>query len=315
MLDWLTNSSFFSQRDAGEPPSIRTQAYAAEHGIPDIRIESDDIDVIIEVKLDDGLTFEQANAYAKLLAKGGRRCRALVALTGATPVERLPKGTVVRNWGDLGVMLRKETCESSSDLTHHLVDQFVGLLNHLNLMPLQVRSSLSKTLQEHRQWADANSEEPSITSDRIRSIERLSGMPHTEPLRNLLLQMERVLAKASGVKSHRFDSGPNMADSWIGFNVNNWAYFFSVSLDEPERISLERYPHDVDPRSFDGSFGSLAPSTPNGLAQWSTELDLLESGLAFFDADEVEQERKLAEFFERAFAFGERLPTVSQRTG
>jgi hypothetical protein len=315
VLDWLTNSSFFSLRNAGETPSIRTQAYAAEHGIPDIRIESDEIDVIIEVKLDDGLTFEQANAYATLLAKGGRRRQTLVALTGATPVERLPKGTVVRNWGDLGVMLRKETCESSSDLTHHLVNQFVGLLNHLNLMPRQVRSPLSKELQEHRRWADATPKEPSIFRGRIRSIETLSGMPHTEQLRNLLLQMERVLAKASGVKRYKLDSGPKMADDpWIGFNVNDLTYFFYLPLNEPDRISLGRYPHDVDPRSFDGSFGSLGRSTPNGLAQWDAELDLLESGVAFFGADEVEQERTLAVFFERAFAFGERLPTRKPRT-
>jgi len=315
VLDWMTNSSFFSQRNAGEPLSIRTRVYDAEHGVPDIRIESVDIDVIIEVKLDDGLTFDQANAYSKLLAKGGRRRRRLVALTGATPFEPLPKGTVVKIWGDLGVRLLKETSESSSDLTHHLVDQLVGLLNNLNLMPLQVRSQLSKTLQEHREWAKANPDETSITGDRIRSIERLSGMPHSGPLRNLLLQMERVLAKASCVKSHKFDSGPSQNEPWIGFNVNDMAYFFAVYLDEPERIYLERYRQGVDPRSFDGSFGSLDQSMPNGLARWYAELDLLELGLAFFDADEVEQERKLAAFFERAFAFGERLPTVSRRTG
>ena len=151
--------------------------------------------MIIEVKLDDCLTFEQADAYAELLEKSGRRSRRLVALTGATPSERLPKGTVVRNWGDLGVMLRKESGESSSDLTHHLVSQLVGLLNHLSLMPLQVRSPLSKALREHRQWADANPKELSITRCRARSIERLSGMPHLDPLRNLLLQMDRVWRK------------------------------------------------------------------------------------------------------------------------
>ena len=197
---------------------------------------------------------------------------------------------------------------------HHLVDQFVGLLNHPHLIPLQVQSPLSKTLQEHRQWAKENLEQPSIARARIMSIERLRGMPHTEPLRNLPLHMKRVLAKASGVQSRRFDAGPNMAEPWIGFNVNDMAYFFYVSLNEPERITLQRYRHRVDPRSFDRSFGSLDPSTPNGLKCWRATLDLLDPRLAFFDADEVEQQRKLAAFFERAFAFGERLPTVSQPT-
>jgi hypothetical protein len=80
--------------------------------------------------------------------------------------------------------------------------------------------------------------------------------------------MERVLAKAGGVTSYKFDSGPSTDEPWIRFNVNDMAYFFAVYLDEPERIYLERYHHGVDPRSFDGSFGSLDPSTPNGLARW-----------------------------------------------
>jgi hypothetical protein len=139
VLDWLTNSSFFSQRNAGAPLSVQTQFHTDEHGIPDVRIESDDLDVIIEVKLDGSLTFEQADAYSKELTRRARPCRALVALTGSTPAARLPDATIVRTWGALGVRLRDEARASESELTHHLVDQFAGLLNHLQLLPLQVR--------------------------------------------------------------------------------------------------------------------------------------------------------------------------------
>jgi hypothetical protein len=314
VLDWLTETLYFSQRGSRSSLSVRTQDHTDENGIPDIRIEADDVDVIVEVKLGGDVTFDQLAFYSKECELRQRTCRVLVALLGCQPMGPLPDGTIVRLWADLGVKLREEARSSESKLIGHLIDQFAGLLNHLQLMPLQVRSRLSEELSAHQQWADTNPEQPSIFRTRIKSVDRLKDMPHTEPLRNVLLQMERVLAKASGVKSHKFDSGPNMADPWIGFNVNDFDYFFCVSLGEPEQISLERYRHSVDRRWFDGSFGRLDPSTPNGLTRWSATLDLLEPGLAFFDADEVEQERKLAAFFERAFAFGERLPTVSQTT-
>lgn len=208
--------------------------------------------------------------------------------------------------------LRDEARASESELTHHLVDQFAGLLNHLQLLPLQVRPRLSEALNAHRQWAEANPEQPSISRTRVRSIDRLKDMPHTEPLRNLLLQMDSVLARASGVKSCRFDSGPNMAEPWVGFNVNDMAYFFYVSLAEPEKTVLQRYRHGIDPSSFDGSLGGLEPTTPNGVTRWSAKLDLLDPGLAFFDADEVEQEKQVDAFFERAFAFGEGLRPLSE---
>lgn len=126
--------------------------------------------------------------------------------------------------------------------------------------------------------------------------------------------MDHVLEAANGVKTYRFDSGPNMAEPWIGFNVNDMAYFFAIPLDRPETLYLERYSRLVDPSSCDRSFGDLETETPGGVTRWYAELDLLDPGLGFGNADEIEQEGKLAAFFERAFAFGERLPTVSQTT-
>ena len=307
VLDWLTDSSFFSEPGVSAPPTIRTQVHLGEHGIPDVRIEADDLEVIIEVKLGAGLGLEQAGPYAEALEKHGKPRRKLVALVGSPPsVEQRPAGMVVRTWGDLGVKLREETREPSSPLTHHLVEQFAAFLNHLNLVPLQVRSRLSEALKAHVDWAAANPGSPAVTRSRIRSLSRLTEMPHTEPLRNLLLQMDRVLARAPGVKRRMLDSGPSMTPPWIGFNINDMGYFFWVSLNEPEKISLQRYGRGVDPAAFDGSFGELE-RTPKGVALWSAKLDLLEPGLAFFESDEVAQEKMIAAFFQRAFAYGERL--------
>ena len=315
VIDWLADEKMhFSQRSSGGPLSVRTQDYTDQNGIPDIRIEADDVDVIVEVKLGGDLTFEQLDAYSKEL-KRERACPVLVALVGSAPTCKLPAGTRVRLWRDLGVQLRVEARSSESELTRYLIDQFADLLNHLNLMPLQVRSGLSNELSAHQQWAEANPEQPSLFTTRIKSIDRLNekDMPHTERLRQLLLQMEHVLKGASGVRRYRFDSGPNMDEPWIGFNINDMAYFFYVPLAQPETIYLQRYGHGVDPSSWDGSRGELE-TTPAGITFWSEELDLLAPGLGFVEANEVIQEKMIKDFFERAFAFGETLrppPVVS----
>ena len=313
VIDWLTDQdTYFSRRSSGGALSVRTQDRTDENGIPDIRIEADDVDVIVEVKLGCDLTFEQLEAYSKDLRRE-RACSVLVGLVGSTPTCESPDGTRFRLWRDLGVELRREARSSESELTRYLLNQFADLLNHLNLMPLQVRSGLSKELLAHQEWADANPERPSLLRTRIKKLDRLNekDMPHTERLRQLLLQMEHVLSGAGGVTRFRFDSGPNMDEPWIGFNVNDMAYLFYVSLAEPETIYLQRYGRGVDPSSKVGSRGEL-DSRP-GITFWSEKLDLLELG--FFDANESVQEKTIKDFFDRAFAFGETLRPAIRSEG
>jgi len=324
LLDWLTGSDLFSTRDSDQPLWIHTQAYTEEHGIPDLRIDADDLCVIVEVKLGSWLTLGQVEPYAKELARSGRPARALVGLTGYKPPNPLSDGErertwddlglVVRTWGELGSRLLVETTCPKSPVTTYLVDQFIGLLNYLHLMPFRVRSPLSEELQAHREWAEKNPEQPAVTRTRLNSLERLAVMQHTDDLRNLLLQMRSVLDGAPDVTSCRFDSGPGMAEPWIGFNFNGMAYFFYVPLGQPERITLQRY-GGFDSRSFDGSLGVLQPPAPGRPTRWRCTLDLSEDEGRFFSLVEVEQEKMLSDFFGEAFGFAERLLPESPAGG
>lgn len=307
VLDWLTGSDFFSTHAADAPINIETQARTEEHGIPDIRIRSQDLDIMVEVKLGGGLTFSQANAYETHLRMQDAERTALVALVGSQLTEDLPEGTRLRTWGELGQRLLEERDRSRSELTWHLVDNFVGLLNHLHLMPLRVRSPVSEALWAHRDWANLNPEAPAVIRDRLRNIHRLRDMEHCEPLRNLLLQMDHVLAHHADVSTYLFDSGPNMARPWIGFNVNNMRYFFFLPLNAPEHVTLQRYDEAVDPASFDGTLGSIDDSSSDGLSRWSAVLDLADPQVGYFEADRNQQVHLLSEFFDRAFTYGETL--------
>jgi len=308
-LNWLTGSDFFCH-GYRDQCSVRTQFRTKQHGIPDVLIEGKDFDVVLEVKLDGSLGAIQAQAYLDALRGRGQQRRRLVALLGSTPANKLPDDPVLKTatWGALGVELRKASASSNSEVVHHLIDQFIGLLNHLHLMPLQVRSGLSEELHAHREWASANPDKPSIFKKRISSIDRLRTMEHTDRLRNLLLQMDSVLTRTPGVDRHRFDSGPYSKEPWIGFNLNDMAYFFFVSLNSPETVLLQRFRGSVDPKAFDGSIGDLERDS-KGVVRWRAKLDLLDPAEAFFDVDEAKQQQCLEAFFQRAFAFGSRLPS------
>jgi hypothetical protein len=313
-LDWLTDSDIFSTRDGSRPLKLRSQAYTELHGIPDIRIEGENLDVIIEVKLDAGLTYTQADAYAQQLKAGGAERTALVALLGAPPLTNLPPGTVIRTWGAVGQRLLLETSDPEDAVTAYLVSELVELLNHLCLMPRQVRSQLSEALDAHQRWAEANPNRPSVLRNRIGSISRLGEMEHCEPLKNLLLQMEHVLQQHPDIHKFRLDSGPIGPESWVGFNIDRMKYFFFVALNAPETLILDRYLHPVDPVAFDESLGRLIQPNSAGVTGWRDTLDLANPEVGYFGSTQAQQVATLAKFFRESFAYARQLPTPGAGT-
>ena len=317
VLDWLTDTRWFSSRGSLDNLWIRTQIWAGENGIPDIRIEDEGRYVIVEVKLGSWLTLEQMEAYETELKGSGRTNTKLVALTGSEPPDPLPGVTRmrtwddlelnVRTWGELGSRLVQETSQSGSEVTKHLASQLAGFLGYLGLMPPPVPGPLFEELKKHRVWAKEHPDEPAVTRTRLRSLDRMREMPHTTSLYNLLQQMRSVLDATSGVETCGLDSAPYWAPPWIGFNINGMKYFFFVRLGEPDRVILQRYRGGVDPESFDGSMGELEPNAPGALVRWYDSLDLMADDGRFFDESRDDQLKQIGDFFTLAFAYAEGL--------
>jgi hypothetical protein len=308
VLEWLTSGELLVGRPAGAPIGIRTQAWTPDLGIPDIRIEGDDLLIIVEVKLGGVPSEAQRAAYLHQLAESNRARKALVALVGHGTPERLDDGTFVRRWGDLAEFLDREAESSGSPVTGYLVGELKTLLFHLDLMPPVVRSGVSAGLARHREWARDNPTALSVLRKRLRSLKAVGGMEGCGPLHDLLAQMRHVLSRSPGVKKSWFDSGPNMARPWIGFNVNDMRYFFFLSLSNPERVVLQRFWNGVDPDSFDGALGELDATHSDGIVRWRHTLDLADPTLSFFEAGSTEQREILTQFFEESFRYAERLP-------
>jgi hypothetical protein len=306
MLEWLTSAEVVAGRPVDAPIGIRTQAWTADLGIPDIRIEGDDLLVIVEVKLGGVPSEAQRRAYLMQVAASDRPRKALVALVGYGTEDRLDDGTYVRRWGELAEFLGREAERAGSEVTRYLTGELKKLLHHLDLMPPVVRSGVSAGLAHHRVWAKMNPTAPSVLRDRLRSLKAVGQMEGCGPLHDLLRQMRHVLQRSPAVVKHRFDSGPAMARPWIGFNVNDMRYFFFLSLSNPERVVLQRFWNGVDPDSFYGSLGEL-DIRDDGIVRWRHSLDLADPDLGFFQAERSEQSQILTRFFEETFHYGERL--------
>jgi hypothetical protein len=306
VLEWLTSSDLVAGRPVDAPIGIRTQAWTADLGIPDIRIEGEDLLVIVEVKLGGVPSEGQRRPYLMQLAASDRPRKALVALVGYRTEDRLDDGTYVRRWGELAEVLGREAERSGSEVTRYLTGELKTLLHHLDLMPPVVRSGVSAGLAHHRVWAKVNPTASSVLRDRLRSLKAVGQMEGCGPLHDLLRQMRHVLSRSPAVVKHRFDSGPAMARPWIGFNVNDMSYFFFLSLSNPERVVLQRFWNGVDPDLFDGALGEL-DIRADGIARWRHSLDLADPDLGFFQAERSEQSQILTRFFEESFHYAERL--------
>jgi len=317
VLDWLTESTLFSQHAPPGQLWIRTQAGTHHHVIPDIRIEDDDADlyVIVEVKLGGWLTVDQMEDYREELDVCAGKQTRLVGLVGAPPPDPLlgigePRSwadlqLTIRTWGEVGLKLLEEVPAATSPVTPYLVEQLVGFLRDRGLVVGGV-SRLSDELRLHREWADANPGEPALTRARIRSLARVESMPHTTQLCNLLRMMQAV-AVNSGFGRPALDSGGSIPRSWIGYNLQGMKYFFFIRLLEPERVIFQRYLEGVDPGSFDGTLGVLDPVAPSGLVRWQHSLDLAADDGAFFRRPDPEQLVTLAHFFTHSYTYAETL--------
>jgi hypothetical protein len=307
VLRWLTTPEAVAASDISAALTVRTQVVMQEFGIPDLRVEGPDLDMVIEVKLDSGISYEQAFAYRRELEARGRARRTLVALVGYPPAHELPPETHVRTWGELVLLLIAEAERTPGNVLDHLVEQFAGLLNYLHLTPLQVRSPISQGLLSHRAWADKNPDAQAVTRTRIKRIARLRDMPGCESLTQLLLQLDYVLRHSELVPgSYKFDSAPHMARPWIGFNLNDGDYFLFVSLNSPERITLQRYRGGVDPASFDGALGEL-DIRADRIIRWRVSLDLCQLDPDFFTQPPTTQVKILSDFVENGLVYGQTL--------
>ncbi len=316
LLSWLVQPRFELSAEELEELEILPQNRSEnpEHGIPDLRLVGRDFDIIIEIKLDDSLGPEQTDAYRSELSLSSRPRRALVGLTGRPPPAMLGDDVVLRTWRELGAELenvrRALAADGGRDVSTGIAElelsQFLRLLRHQRLLAApRVDSPLGEAIELHRQVLEREPSRSSPFNSRVRRIEVFDDWKELAPLRDLLLQVREALID----QGHRvrLESGQSGTYPWIGYTIDDLAYFVEVNLDEPSDVTFTRWAGGVSPSSFDGSLGEV--SVERGMHRWSTDLDLADAG--YFDADASGQIRILREFFAAALAYAQRLAPAS----
>lgn len=291
MLEWLTARQITVTQADLRDLDIRTQSHANEHGIPDVRIFGPDLDIVIEVKLDAGLSAAQAMAYRRAQDREGRARRALVGLTGARPDGLDDVPIVLRTWAELGDKLAAMSFEELS-ITAHEVDQLLGLLRYQGLLRApRVDSPLADALEAHRRRLASNPEMRSPLNTRLRSLDRFAEWPELEPLRAHLQQLTEVLLDA-GCTEVRVESGQSGASPWVGLSINQLEHFIHLDLDNPRGLTFTHHRSPLAPGSPQPTMGRYRPD--RGKLLWCHDVDLSEEG--YFEAKASEQVAMLRAF-------------------
>lgn len=304
VLTWVVAATFeISVADVQEL-DIQTQYSTEDHGTPDLRLLGDDLEIIVEVKLDGSLGAEQVNAYRAELARSSKGRRVLVGLVGRAPAVALPDDVVARHWSDLAVELEQvlAAAKGIDPFVEIEINQFLRLLSHHRLLPVRrVESPLASAIEQHRDAALSHPDRPTIFNSRVRRFDAFDNWPELEPLRALFGQMGEVLDRR-GLR-RRLESGQSGKWPWIGYTINNLAYFVEVNLDEPHRVTFTRSGDGVAPESFDKTMGRL--ERQRGRYRWCNDLDLVNAH--YFGADVGGQVALLEEFVGASLAYAECL--------
>lgn len=312
LLTWLTGARVeFSPADLLEL-AIQTQFSTEDHGRPDVRVIGQDIDVIVEVKLDGSLTAGQVGAYRRALDASPKPRRALIGLTGKPPAMDLGGDVVLRLWRDVGselqaILRQLDSAEPPDPITEREIRQFLRLLDELRLSPApRVDSPLGEAVAKHRKRMESAVPERTLFNTRVRRLDLLDAWPELAPLRALLIQVRDALADLG--HRARLESGQAGQWPWVGYTVDNLAYFVEVNLGAPRGLTFTRYAGGVAPDSYDKTLGRLA--VQQRMHRWCNDLDLTERG--YFTAGAHDQVAIVRAFLSDSFAYSAKLRPIKQ---
>jgi len=196
LLNWLCfdNENHFLD----QLPTVSTQVVTDE-GRPDIRIQSPDIFVLIEVKKGSGLGDRQLGRYRKVLNSSDAAIRRLVLLTAfSVETDEDERPDIERRWSDMTDWLK--THPTTDSVSSFLVNQFLDFLK-----------------------------EQAMTIERV-SWEYMNGiMAHL----NLMRMVEKGLEQAQipfGPLSSRWD--------YCGFYVDTKQFWIGVEFSAHEYVAM-----------------------------------------------------------------------------
>jgi len=284
----LTGGRFPNSPAALLEVQITTQD-VTQKGTPDISIEARDFLAYIEVKVDASLGHKQLSRYREALLKSGRSQTSLTLLNRYPhPLPESERPDTEIRWFHIAQQLHGEIqsgAMASDPLSAYLIHQFLGYLQELKITIPQAHSRLSEGLDQY-----IVNHGKALTDTRIRDPQRLLKYAELRPVYDLMILLREALSittDETGAKFRLyFDTGKHNG-GWIGYNLNNMAYFVFLFISQPETLIFQTFNRVVDFSRWDQKVGYKRKLF--GKWGWENKLDLLASEAKFFDLSQDAQ--------------------------
>jgi hypothetical protein len=258
ILQFMTKDFLVLSPAEARSVEVRTQVFTVE-GTPDLQLRTSKQTALLEVKSESDADPEQLKRYRKLLRDSGLPSR-LILLT-RYPVnlgEHDEQPDTLIRWYEVAEWLEQERDRCASELSKHLVSQFLGFLRQRNMTMEQVTWQLS------------------------------GGVRALRALNNMLYEA----ANACGLKAQVLGDRTS-----LGIYLDKRNYWIGIEYDQPENLCFRTWYREVDKDAAErlGIDGLYEWTTEPGYG-WKRSLNLESEDVHFFARSKASQLQRLKQF-------------------
>lgn len=300
LISYMSDDKVQPLREELASTSIKTRIPWRPHGEPDVSIQADDFLFLVEVKVSSPVDQNQLNSYLKILDADQRPRKQLTLLALSPTSTEVPTGVYLVRWFDLSESLKMlhEDPNVSRQPTDYLLSQFLDYLVNVGLAQPPVRSTISEGIRNYEKKIEKR-----LVLDVKANKVLIETEPALRPLWDLLKMMRAAWVEFNPGHGIMFGSGKH-AGGWIGWNINQMDYFFSVAYSNPERLDFHLY-SGVDKDKWDNVTGDL--ELQDGAWRWRSSLDLAAKEESFFDKSAAAQRERMVEFIRESYDYAQNL--------
>ncbi len=289
--------------------SIKSQVITGK-GNPDIEISIDEYLIFVEVKIESDLGEDQLDRYIEILNGYKNRKTKLILLSKYQIVfddQKIPVYAI--RWFQIYDWLRKELLDNELELpSKYLLKQFLEFAGHQNLVIHKVDSLISEGLKIHQ----AKYGKVTKTLRGVKTIDGLNAYEELHPLRDFFILMREAINTIPDITQIWFGVGAHRG-GWIGFNLNNMDYSFSIGFRKSDKMTLEfnTYSLKIDKSKFDKKMGTVW--TESGRLRWANVLNLLTIEKDFVNNSKEYQMHVIGDFLKESYEYAKTLKIVGHQ--
>lgn len=264
--------------------------HRTNQGITDIEINAPDFCVVIENKVEAGLSRNQIENYQKYLDNLSANNNLVILLSKYSFRWKESEKVVTIRWFDVCQYLEEINQKSLSPVSHFLLSQFLGFVKEKGQCVDRCKEGLANSIAFIRQQNDLKL---------IKSFDKLKTKPELKPLYEFWILVWKAAKNVRPNTNIKLGSGKtsHAGSGWIALNFDKADIFCAIYFNEPNKLVFETYQRKIDVDRIT-SIGTWTLFQNN--RKCKTALNLIDE--KFFIISEVEQLKCLEEFLRKCYA-------------